>query len=565
MKKALAFAITFLFTLIGVLTPVILVTDTPSSTAQSSSVAAYEFEVLSGLQDEPGVTGGLFLTCGWHTGGCVGENYDTNPRSLDMDWSILSNPDAEVHAVFRHVRSEDSVDIHIAFKTSDSASCTGINAEVYIISPDESEKMVIGSIEYLHITDTARIIDTSATLSKGITKIRLGKLIDAEPNSNCPFTAPHLHQGDKFGQAVLNKSTVFGKGIPARRQFSTNLCISTSMWLMKIASTAPAVTATDTPTTVCPPTELKMIAGSSLDLQFVASRIVRLELYKADSSGEFCDADAASCTPKMTVDDATETPASFGAQPSGKYRARGRICVGSTCSVWSRSDTIDHIAPPAGLALKTSLAGQLGMHYTRSDVASGEWYKFVLYRADDHGNFCNPDDNACEPVATVLRSAGQGMPGETTKVPAMFGGQNEGKYYRARAQSCRLIIGRGGLVVDKCGGWSDLSDVILHTNSIGHVVVKAANGNLGASFVSSRAASFELYEADGEGNFCTPGANCDPVATATAPAWSPISTAPRFASFGSMDGGTYRVRARICDASSASGPAGAVMVCFRRQ
>ena len=140
----------------------------------------------------------------------------------------------------------------------------------------------------------------------------------------------------------------------------------------------------------------------------------------------------------------------------------------------------------------------------------------------------------------------------------MFGWQAERMYYRARAQGCRIIVpGPVGISGDQCGAWSDFTPTIYHTNSIGQVVVKAANGNLGASFVSSRAASFELYEADGEGNFCTPGANCDPVASATAPAWSPISTVPRFASFGSMNGGTYRVRARICDAGSASGPAGA--------
>ena len=554
MRKTLAFVIAFIFTMISVLTPVILVTDVPSSTAQNRSAPAYEFDVLSGLQDDPITADGLYLTCGWHTSGCGGTDDHENPRALDMDWSDRTNPAAAVHAIFRHVHSDDSAEFYLKFEENMVGYCSGVDAEVLLFLPGSSEDLVVADIGYLHITPAEKITETIITLSKGITKVRLGKLIAAE-SSGCEFDGAHLHQVDRHGEAVLNQSTASGKGMPIgmlkrdKNNNPINLCISTSMWLMKIASTAPAVTATDTPTTVCPPTELKMIAGSSLDLEFVASRIVRLELYKTDSNGEFCDADAASCTPKTTVGDATETLASFGAQPSGKYRARGRICVGSICSVWSRSDTIDHIAPPTGLALKSSRDGQLGVYYARVDIPDAGWHEFALYQAAMDGQFCD----VCDALTTVPQPATRATPGENTEAPTLFGLQPE-RAYKARARSCRSGgPGPGGVPADNCGAWSDFTPVIYHIRPPAEMGLVSSNGNLGVSFKSLRAARFQLYRSSGSA--CTVGAaGCTLVATITAEASA--SAGPHTATFGQRAGGTYWVRGQSCLTSGAGGSGG---------
>ena len=282
-----------------------------------------------------------------------------------------------------------------------------------------------------------------------------------------------------------------------------------------------------------------------------------MELYEAGADGGFCDGDADLCTPVATeTPTATGSPAAFPESVTfdnlkpGKYRARGRGCSGGVCGAWSAwSNTIDHIAPPTGLALKSSRDGQLGVHYTRVDIPDAGWHEFALYQADTDGKFCD----ACDALTIVPQPAARATPGENTEAPTLFGLQPE-RAYKARAQSCIAGgPGPGGVPADNCGAWSDFTPVIYHIRPPAELGLVSSNGNLGVSFRSLRAARFQLYKSSGSA--CTVGAaGCTLVATITAEAEA--SAGPHTATFGQRTGGTYWVRGQSCLTSSARSSGG---------
>lgn len=449
MSKPSAFIVAFLTTLVVVLIPVFRTGFVPTEAqGVGNAMPDYEIEVLSGLQNVDNVK----LSCRWHGGGCIADTGRVaDGNGLDFSAASLTSNEREVYASIRNTKA-NSIEVHFRKRTNINL-CKAVKAFVNVIPESSMAKFWVGTIFYVHVDAAAGVDFFPPLFVEDSNQAIIGEVAVTEQCSW--WKGVHLHQStvkanpDHYPPLSAHPpiltsvvqpnrdNSSASKGIPrpvvvevpdpeneGETIFEVDQkpfpCISSSMWLWKISSGTPAVTATDAPTTTCPPTNLKLTSGSALTLEFDSSNDVQFELYKADGSGAFCEADASSCVSDGT---AAAAPASntatferrSGNEPwaSGKYRARGRGCDDDdVCGAWSAwSDTIDHIAPPTGLALKTSLTGPLGMHYTRSDIPNAGVYKFVLYRAADPSNFCDPD--ACEPVMTVLQPATQGTPGRT--------------------------------------------------------------------------------------------------------------------------------------------------------
>ena len=532
---------------------------------------------------------------------------------LEIMASWLATVKHPVYASFRHVAGAKDLKIRFMGYDSKTTSCRKVIAEVFnngiVIAeinythvampppeivervlydlPDTEDRMKVAEIAWPHYNNPEAGDNSHAFQSLS----DLHGLENWTDGSGCDSTAPHLHQEVKNPEG--SPQTVWphrddrkdaGTGVHLHLEchdsdnFENDIrcpgiaqpygndeghggyhCISSSMWLWKISdrTTQPPLYAAPGTNSTCPPTNLSLKSGSALTLEFDSSDNVRFELYKADGGGAFCNADASSCVHDGTAAAASASNTTTferrsGNEPwsSGKYRARGQGCGSNGCGAWSGwSDTIDHIAPPTGLALKSSRDGQLGVHYTRVDIPDAGWHEFALYQADTDGRFCD----VCDALTTVPQPATRATPGENTEAPTLFGLQPD-RAYKARARSCRSGgPGPGGVPADNCGAWSDFTPTIYHASPPESIGLVSSSGNLGVSFKSLRAARFQLYKSSG--STCTVGAaGCTLVATITA--GTSASAALRQATFGQRTGGAYWVRGQSCLTSGAGGSGG---------
>ena len=234
------------------------------------------------------------------------------------------------------------------------------------------------------------------------------------------------------------------------------------MWLWKIASSTPAVTATAAPTYKCPPKDLDVRrpspAGNRLDLAFTSPYAARFEIHRADAGGGFCDADDPNCTAQSTATAAASASSvSFnGMQRGYRYRARGRSCTDAsrvrTCGAWSgfssaielpiagTGGTAADIDPPTGLSLALDSANATAtVIFTRP--SSGGGTEFELQQADSR-------------TGGAWTRAGQ--PQTVSSSPASFSGLTHGKWYRARGRSCAFYPAEAQRL---CGRWTDFTGV----------------------------------------------------------------------------------------------------------
>ena len=402
MNKLFAFLAAFLTTIAIAVVPVMGI----RGASHQAPPPAYEYEVLSGLQSQEVIE----FSCRWHsnTMGCVlkrGEVPDGASLDMVLHEASFWGTNKQVHAVFRRIA--DSRNLHIDFRLTSNRGkiCRGVIADIIDTSSEAND--VVATVYYTHVfedhgdraagrmaveeREMVPLADLQSANDKGLVGDVANKAQErCDPEA---WTAAHLHQAVKSSSVQNNRNDGDDdKGIPrAEATYAPNPknpseltlqadprpypCFSSSMWLWKISSGTPPVTATDAPTDTCPPVELTLTPssnGSLLDLAFTfgqtgpdAATDAVIEMYK-EPTGGFCDADADNCTPVATAtptadEDTSAFPASvaFDNLKSGKYRARGRGCIEESssvdCGAWSAwSNTIDYVPPPRNLVLTAS-------------------------------------------------------------------------------------------------------------------------------------------------------------------------------------------------------------------
>ena len=422
----------------------------------------------------------LTVTCGWHSA-CPGGR-TTDGWAIDM--SAVATTD--VWSAFRHVDGDQALKVSTYVADPDKEVCQKVVAE---FRADE----LIATVRYTHIIglkdedgDFLPIADRTVDAStKGLHAIRIGHIASAEEEKKCKdaglWEGAHLHQEvtphsdavrsscDDEGDVYCNRNDSETRlGVPA---LDFGACVSSSTWLWKIASDAPDVTATDTPTWDCPPMNLSHATdpadSGALRLAFTAAyrdtyptdanndpyyfktpRVGRFELYRADGPTAFCDADASDCLPVSTAtsvapmdgvdyEDYEPEPVSFGGLVVGDwYQARGAGCIGTapalSCGSWSGFSAPVRLLPPplTNLVLtEKKYADQLSLSYEASDPLVT--YRFDLYASDDPTVFCEPDPALeCRPVATA----------DVVSSPVLFSGLAAGRSYQARGSTCEFDV-----------------------------------------------------------------------------------------------------------------------------
>ena len=325
----------------------------------------------------------VLLTCGWHDACPDGANTEDG-------WGVDfgSHQRRDVWAAFRHENGNKALGVE--FESLDDVTCRKVVGTV------KDGDRTLATVRYTHVIGLRDKEGNAADLpdmllndaTEGLHALRIGHVASKAEELGCYnagfWRGSHLHQEvepepfgersscDDDGDVYCNRNDGSSATGIVERNFSA--CMSSSMWLFKIASTTPGTTATDTPTYSCPPTGLNLgISPGDPDrlrltfeppyadtypldedeeaYYFKAPRVGKFELYRAVSPSGFCDADARDCLPVATATSAAPRagdtyesympgPVSFDGLATGFwYRARGTGCTGTapalTCGSWS--------------------------------------------------------------------------------------------------------------------------------------------------------------------------------------------------------------------------------------
>ena len=369
-----------------------------------ATTQGYEWEVLPGIQREQtgATTARLRITDDWHSSpeaiDLVPQARGTLDRCLPTATETSLCETDPVHAAFRRAGpGQDHTVTFTALNAPDSPSCKGVLADIR-----DSANRQVAVVRYTHViqsighrtTTTLSALAASPALVGTLTiphpdndvlladieaaridaeehpdnqhkqdvhaeKVRLRnhyvKLADLAAHkakldgAKCPNTGVHLHQavapGDTGVVQQNRDNSDANKGISAAWT-----CISSSMWLWKLASSTPAITATNAPTTTCPstltvqtaatvgsaivhggtvvlsPLEGPYVANEPVTLTAMAKTGFRFTAWSGDV-GTGC-AGASSCT--VTMDQDRTVRADFGIELTVRITAGGRVTVTET-------------------------------------------------------------------------------------------------------------------------------------------------------------------------------------------------------------------------------------------
>ena len=286
MSRPVALAVVGLALLAALLLP-LRVSGEPGTQA---TTPGYEWEVLPGIQrDRSGVTTErLWITDDWHSYADSQHAIDLAPEGRGIldgcpypvtDTSTCASD--PVHATFRNISGGQDLDATFEAIPVAPGTCKGVS----LLVTDEAEN-VVAVVHYKHVIQSSPSGSTRSLSAMAASPALLGTLSVPHPNNprldgtnahwtniletrsemvdkhDCENTGPHLHQSTVPGPSgVVQRNRDAAAALGISGDFT---CIASSMWLWKIASSTPTVTATKAPTQwVCPST-LTVQTGTSV-------------------------------------------------------------------------------------------------------------------------------------------------------------------------------------------------------------------------------------------------------------------------------------------------------------
>lgn len=161
-----------------------------SPTDDPTEVPQYEYYIVSGLRDVPGLPlGDLRISDGWH-------DYD---QALDfgMPAGVV---DRAVYADIRYVSGDE---LTARLRRPVGTYCTGLFVDLVVGATTgngaSNEGQVVATVTYLHMQPVvAAGRQWPLRLNRAAEEI--GKTLYSEPHADCKFRGPHLHQGVFLGK-----------------------------------------------------------------------------------------------------------------------------------------------------------------------------------------------------------------------------------------------------------------------------------------------------------------------------------------------------------------------------